>query len=318
MNWNKLLTLNLLFVSLLLASKVHASNLSIKDSIGIEKKNGKNFILHKVEPKETLYSISRKYKVEVAELKKINADIAGGLKIGQVMLIPYAGGKVASSPDSKTSSSSAKSHKVVSKETLYSISRKYNVSIEDIKKANPSIASKGIHPGDELVIPSKYGATAKVDSPKGPSPKGDSKESTVAKATPKEDVKERVTPKPEPKVETKKEIPSTKQVAKVKEAPVEKIEESSANASFKKITESGLAEVMEDRSGFHVGLHKSAPVGTIVQVKNEENNSKIFLRVIGKLQESRDDKVILRMSPKAFERLGVKDDKVPVSISYIP
>jgi len=45
-------------------------------------------ITHKVENKETLYSIARKYKVEVSEIERLNPSLAGGLKANMVLIIP--------------------------------------------------------------------------------------------------------------------------------------------------------------------------------------------------------------------------------------
>src|SRR5688572_32957057 len=43
---------------------------------------------HKVAAGETLYSLSRKYGVSVAELTKANPEVKAGLKVGQVVKIP--------------------------------------------------------------------------------------------------------------------------------------------------------------------------------------------------------------------------------------
>ena len=91
--------------------------------------------------------------------------------------------------------------------------------------------------------------------------------------------------------------------------------------NFNKITENGFAEVIEGNadSPKYLALHKSAPVGTIIQVKNEANGQKLFVRVIGKLQNGNpDDKVIIKISQKAYGRLSGVDKKIPVQISYIP
>ena len=68
----------------------------------------------------------------------------------------------------------------------------------------------------------------------------------------------------------------------------------------------------------YLALHKSAPIGTIIQVRNDDNDQKIFVRVIGKIAPPTTDKSILKLSPKAMERLGAKSEKITVSISYIP
>ncbi|HSZ73077.1 MAG TPA: hypothetical protein VK750_10420, partial [Cytophagaceae bacterium] len=68
----------------------------------------------------------------------------------------------------------------------------------------------------------------------------------------------------------------------------------------------------------YLAMHKTAPVGTIIQVINEGNNQRIFVRVIGKLPANGlNDRVVLKISKKAFERLAGVDKKIPVTLSYI-
>lgn len=51
-----------------------------------------------------------------------------------------------------TVSKSAKTHQVRSGETLYSISRKYGKTVQDILDLNPAISGKRIYPGQKLTI----------------------------------------------------------------------------------------------------------------------------------------------------------------------
>ncbi|PWA07424.1 LysM peptidoglycan-binding domain-containing protein [Flavobacterium psychrotolerans] len=126
-------------------------------------------ISHTVEPKETLYSISRKYNVPVDEIKSSNQKmLINGLKIGQVIIIPStkgsAGNDVVSSVIEPASSVSKVvvpqeqvagnniTHKVEPKETLYSLSKKYNVTVDEIKQQNKVLLQKGLQVGQLLTI----------------------------------------------------------------------------------------------------------------------------------------------------------------------
>jgi LysM repeat protein/ABC-type branched-subunit amino acid transport system substrate-binding protein len=109
--------------------------------------NGKTFILYKVQQGETLYSIAKRYNVELQKLIEINNGLTDGLKSGEVIKIPdnvlvQPGNK--GKPDIKPSRFI--SHKVQRKETLYSISKKYGVSIENILANNPGVTElkKGV------------------------------------------------------------------------------------------------------------------------------------------------------------------------------
>src|SRR5260221_11619162 len=58
------------------------------DSLRLETINGKQYIIHQVDPKETLYSISRKYRVAVAVIRDENPTVDAGLSVGQIVKVP--------------------------------------------------------------------------------------------------------------------------------------------------------------------------------------------------------------------------------------
>ena len=48
------------------------------------------------------------------------------------------------------------------------------------------------------------------------------------------------------------------------------------------------------------------------------NDNIVIVRVIGKLPETGvNDKILLRMSKIAFEKLNAKDEKIPVEMTYV-
>ncbi|NJM25774.1 MAG: LysM peptidoglycan-binding domain-containing protein [Bacteroidia bacterium] len=105
--------------------------------------DGKVFVIHQVDEKETLYALSRRYGAPVADIIQYNPTASAGLEIGQILKIPYVKPKAVSAPAGSIV------HKVAEKETLYSISRLYNVSVDDVRKWNNlSDASLSIGAGD--------------------------------------------------------------------------------------------------------------------------------------------------------------------------
>ena len=99
---------------------------------------------HTIQPGETLYSISKKYNVEVGEIKSWNKLQDNTLSVGQKLMVRHASSsgvvsqenpmpKTNKQTDSETDKINryASNHKVLPKETLYSISKKYNVKVED-------------------------------------------------------------------------------------------------------------------------------------------------------------------------------------------
>lgn len=131
-------------------------------------------INHKVVAKETLYSLSRDFNVSVDEIKAANPELATkGLQIGQVVKIPK--GKTVdvqqstsvdapvvrseksketsvASTQNNSSNSEVITHKVEPKETLYSLSRKYNVPVDQIKSQNEDLLKNGLQIGQTLTI----------------------------------------------------------------------------------------------------------------------------------------------------------------------
>jgi LysM repeat protein len=107
-----------------------------------------NSISHTVAPKETLFGLASKYNVKVEAIQNANtAVLANGLQVGQELVIPQ---------DSKTETASSKNtHLVQAKESLFSIARLYNVSVEDLDKANTALLKNGLQIGQEITIPNK-------------------------------------------------------------------------------------------------------------------------------------------------------------------
>lgn len=94
---------------------------------------------HTVKQGETLFSIAQQYDIEVEQIREWNNLRGSELSVGQTLLIS------APSPDS------AITHTVQRQETLFSISKQYNVSIAEIKNWN-NLSSNNLRVGQELTI----------------------------------------------------------------------------------------------------------------------------------------------------------------------
>ena len=112
-----------------------------------------NFIKHKVESGETVTKIAQKYKITPANIFKLNPDAQNGLKPEMVLLIPKGNGVIIREADVKLSNK--KTHLVSAKETIYGLTKLYNVTEEDLEKANPNLKANGLKIGETLVIPTK-------------------------------------------------------------------------------------------------------------------------------------------------------------------
>tara|TARA_R110002050_G_scaffold81556_1_gene174383 strand:- start:4975 stop:6174 length:1200 start_codon:yes stop_codon:yes gene_type:complete len=362
-----------------------------RDSVGVEKIGGKSYIIHQVDPQETLFGISRRYNTPVNEIVQNNDTLKDGLKIGQRIRVPYI--------EKQAIPEGAKVHHVTPGETLFSIAKSYNISMDKLMKAN-ALKGTDLSVGQALIIEGIEQLEApvvekKVEKPVEATPQ------TVAVAAEKintkkkqpkekvEKVKTEETPAPMPaSPSTAPTSPSVSTagnwishqvvqgetlfaIARKYEANVEDIikwnglssnnlsvgqtlkvgRETNANipvtqlpgnnkpsaeltnsesatpptknistsTAFKNVTESGQAEVIEG-TGNHkkfLVLHRNAPVGTIMRVRNEENDVTVFARVVGVLPETGDNnKLLIKLSKAAFDQLKAVNSRFRVEVSY--
>ncbi|NPA46940.1 MAG: LysM peptidoglycan-binding domain-containing protein [Chlorobi bacterium] len=111
--------------------------------------------VHVVQQGETLYSIARQYGLTPQDIIRANALTGETLSPGQKLVIPeksQTAGQTNTQTPAQTLTGTL--HTVQPGETLYSIARKYGVSVQDIIRAN-RLADQHISPGQELLIPEK-------------------------------------------------------------------------------------------------------------------------------------------------------------------
>lgn len=91
---------------------------------------------------DTLYSISKKFNISINKLKELNNLESNTILPGQKLII-----KEPTNPPQPTT------YKVQKGDTLYSISQKFNTTVDEIKRLN-NISSNNIYINQELYIPS--------------------------------------------------------------------------------------------------------------------------------------------------------------------
>ena len=91
---------------------------------------------------DNLYAIARRYNTTVSEIKKVNNLTSNNLSIGQVLKIPTV----------TPSQENAETYIVQSGDSLYSIARKFNTTVSEIKKLN-NLSSNLLSLGQVLVLP---------------------------------------------------------------------------------------------------------------------------------------------------------------------
>ena len=299
---------------------------SSSDSLRVETIKGKQFIIHQVDAKETLYSISRRYGVPVTAILESNPSSEGGISVGRLLKVPYT-------PKTKPEVKEIKRHVVAAKETLFSISRQYDVSVEDLKKAN-GLAENSLALGQELIIPS---ISKVVTAPVPTKMKSASSMHTVA---PKEttysiarqygitvqQLKEwnnlqdelpvgKILLVVQPKYSTQTITESAQRPIIASTAGI-KISENVIGTD--EVKESGMAELMEgtEANRKYLALHRSINPGTILKVRNETTNQEVFVRITGVLPSSASPDIVIRISKSAYDRLGTTEAKFRIELTY--
>jgi LysM repeat protein len=130
-------------------------------SVSSQEKNS----THKVEKGETITQIAQKYKVTPYDIYQLNPDAQSGLKPNSILLIPKSATKKTTVAPVKKNSQ-AKTHLVIAKETLFGIEKKYGVSDEALKKANPFLEKEGLQIGQTLIIPSNAATKTSISTVK--------------------------------------------------------------------------------------------------------------------------------------------------------
>ncbi len=265
-----------------------------------------NEVLHVVQPGETSYRLSKQYDISIDSLLMLNKLESPTLSLGDTLIVGFNTIKKKKSVDQNTvkstvtlpitesnstqdSLSLGQYHTVKGSETLYSIAKTYNVSLEELNKIN-KLSTNDLSIGQKLLI---------------------SKREPPIQGIPNE---EKVVPEieePEPiNIDT---LYVSSNNSRFKER-TEKV------GNLNKTLEDGFAMKIKNTTDTrrYLALHRNAPVGTVIEVTNQMNNLSIYARVVGKLPETGINKnVLIRISNAAYEKLKALDAKIPVEIGYV-
>ncbi len=287
--------------------------------------------LHNVGPGETLFSIAKTYRVAVQDLKTWNELQGNDLSVGQALIIegkadmkadsvstapPVAemekvpenkpiADPVTKTTEQKPTTSPANStvltsggwitHKVEQGQTLFSIARQYDAKVEDLIEWN-GLSSNNLSLGQSLNV----GRDKKASIP-----------TVTVTSSPRSAEKAPVaTTSPSSGSSSSTGSPT------ITETPTNT---SSTSTAYKNIKEIGQAEVIEGTGNHkkYLVLHRTAPVGTIMRIRNEENDITVFARVVGVLPNTGDNnKLIIKVSKAAFDQLRAVNSRFPVEVSY--
>ena len=257
------------------------------DSLGLKKDNNKTYIVYKVENKQPLYSILKHFNLSLTEFKQINPEVNIPINAGEIIFIPIhyldEATNALIAPVKPVEKVNVKKQEEIkpTESGIHIVSAKQSLlTIANLHKVTMADIRKWNNLTTDVL---KEGQRLLVEAPKN---------FVIDKST----------------------LLGSKNDKGIEELKSD-IKESDG---LKKTIETGIAELIEvpDNSGKYLALHKSAPIGTLVLVKNLANNQSIWVKVIGRLPNS-DGKLIIKISPKAFERLNAVDKRIRAEISYL-
>lgn len=125
-----------------------ATAMSAQTSLPTTTVGGKEYYYYDVQPKETLFSVARTLGVTRESIIENNPAVADGLQAYTRLYFPIEQGEVAAT---QAAEGNALTHTVKKGETLYGISRQYNVSVDRLIALNPE-ARDGVRSGQVLKI----------------------------------------------------------------------------------------------------------------------------------------------------------------------
>ncbi|MCD8071832.1 MAG: LysM peptidoglycan-binding domain-containing protein [Alistipes sp.] len=117
--------------------------------------DGAGYYVHTVGKGETLYSLSRLYSVTENDIRRSNPHMSQGLKVGEVVKIPANLEENSPRLSTRKQQRTFDVHYVNKGETLYSISRRYEIPVNTLLEDNPGLDPSRLSVGQGLNIRKK-------------------------------------------------------------------------------------------------------------------------------------------------------------------
>lgn len=146
----KLVLLFIIGLVLCTGATVFSQDIIVERSVDKVIIDGQVYYVHNVKQGETVYSICRAYNITPKLLSKDNPSLILGLKAGMVLKIQES---QVIYEEQGQDMDKFYYHNIEAGETIYSISRLYNIEVESIMEANPNLDMEDIPLGAVILVP---------------------------------------------------------------------------------------------------------------------------------------------------------------------
>ena len=275
------LILTLLMAYLAVNDLLSQSYLSTRDSVFlVVNEFQEKLITHRIEPKQTVYSLGKFYGLKVSEVYYYNPEIDGkDPKVGQIVKIPIPNKAIVRERDAKfrLRNNIPLYYRVQKGEGVKKIAEgSFNMSTDTLKKRN-KIKGKDVKVGQVLQIGwiSANGVSSGIREVKGPA------------------------------------IVTT--ISDLKTAHQEE------SIGKQIVNKSGVAFWQKDSKikGDLYALHRECPENSIIAIHNPAKNKTIYAKVIGNIPAGAYDSTVeVIISPRAARLLGAVDARFYVKLKY--
>ncbi|WP_241330185.1 amino acid ABC transporter substrate-binding protein [Chryseobacterium arthrosphaerae] len=158
-----------------------------------------------LQPKQTIYGITKQYRISETDLRKLNPELESHMKIGDEITLPLASikkygdqqtvvatAKPVETPVEKTVTATpaaeGETYVIQAKDNYYRITKQFGISQQDLFALNPGLEEKGLKPGESIKIKrsntntntTNTDAVAEPANPKEKMDSGNEKSSSVS------------------------------------------------------------------------------------------------------------------------------------------
>ena len=273
------------------------------------------YFMHTLQRGETLSALAEKYNTSVGDIMRMNQMHAGSrlvygsqIKIpGQAAMHEAPALQPAGSVDSAIT---VLKHIIAKGETLFSISRQYNVSVDDIIKWN-NLTGNAVAVGDMLNIGGPKTADSSgssgLHSKVNASEKGEPQQPLIPETITEEPQNKREAP--QPVAET---LPALTYTGKG-------FFEKEYHGAFRSSLQ-GMAMTFKTQAGWNDGkfyiLMNDADPGSVVKVESADGKT-IYAKVLMSMQEIKENNGLsFRLSNAAAAALGITESRFGVTVSW--